>query len=50
MSNGPCVLYHLSHWNKANTAAPDTQRLFGFALPSAQAAFSLFGKAAADAG
>lgn len=26
VSNGPCVLYHLSHWNKATTAAPDTYK------------------------
>lgn len=26
MSNGPSVLYHLSHWNKAATAAPDAYK------------------------
>lgn len=26
MSNGPCVLYHLSLWNKAATAAPDAYK------------------------
>lgn len=45
MSNGPCVLYYLSHWNKQLLLHQMHTKLFDFAL--VQTVFNFFGKAAA---